>query len=254
MKKKLIFRFDDIHPFMNADAFDFILSLSDICPKSIMLCVIPDNKDKSLINLNSPIPEYWKKLVAIESKGVTIGLHGLEHKLKFCKTSLLSVSRQSEYTGLKYANQKKMLLKGLSILEARGLTPKFFAAPAHGFDKTTLEVLNEINFINISDGFSRNVCIKKGLTWIPLKTWSPRTWFLGGVNTVCIHLNKDNIKKVSKGIFQIISQKKTIDFQTLISSPKPYSNLDALSEIIYSFLIRILFIKRHIFKFLGYRN
>ena len=90
MKKKLIFRFDDIHPLMNKDAFEFILYLSKICPKSIMLCVIPDNKDKSLIKSNSPIPEYWEKLVLIESKGVTIGLHGLEHKLKLCKTSSYS--------------------------------------------------------------------------------------------------------------------------------------------------------------------
>ena len=254
MKKKLIFRFDDIHPLMNKDAFEFILSLSKICPKSIMLCVIPDNKDKSLIKSNSPIPEYWEKLVLIESKGVTIGLHGLEHKLKLCKTSLLNVSKQSEYTGLNYSNQKLMLNKGLSILESRGLTPKFFAAPAHGFDKITLKVLNDINFKNISDGFSRNVCIKKGLTWIPLKTWNPRTRFIGNFNTVCIHLNKDNIKKISKGIYEIIAQGKTTDFQTLISSPKPHTYFDFFSELIYSLLIKILFLKRSISKFLAYRN
>ncbi len=254
MKKKLIFRFDDIHPLMNKDSFEFILSLSNICAKSIMLCVIPNNKDKSLINSNSPIPDFWEKLVLIESKGVTIGLHGLEHNLKLCKTSLLSVSKQSEYTGLEYSNQKLMLKKGLSILESRGLTPKFFAAPAHGFDKATLKALKDINFKNISDGFYRNVCIKKGLTWIPLKTWNPKTRFIGNFNTVCIHLNKDNIKKISEAIREIIAQGKTTDFQTLISSAKPYSYFDGFSQLIYTFLIKILFFKRSILKCFAFRN
>ena len=50
MKKSVIFRFDDIHPLMNHKAFNFIMYLSDLCPSSIMLCLILDNKDKSLIN------------------------------------------------------------------------------------------------------------------------------------------------------------------------------------------------------------
>ena len=85
MKKKVIFRFDDIHPLMDMDAFVFIQSLSNFCPSSVMLCVIPDNKDKSLIKSNIPIPDFWDELVLIESKGVTIGLHGLEHKLRFSR-------------------------------------------------------------------------------------------------------------------------------------------------------------------------
>ena len=84
-----------------------------------MLCVIPDNKDRSLIKSNSSIPDFWNKLVLIESRGVTIGLHGLEHKLKFSRKSLLSVSKQSEFTGLKYSTQKEMIIKGLSILKKK---------------------------------------------------------------------------------------------------------------------------------------
>ena len=34
---------------MDLEAFELIESLSIFCPSSIMLCVIPDNKDKSLI-------------------------------------------------------------------------------------------------------------------------------------------------------------------------------------------------------------
>ena len=58
MKKNVIFRIDDIHPLIDIDAFGLIQSLSISCPESIMLCVIPDNKDKSLkanawLNLDS---------------------------------------------------------------------------------------------------------------------------------------------------------------------------------------------------------
>ncbi len=253
MKKSVIFRFDDIHPFMDLEAFEFIQSLSNLCPSSIMLCVIPNNKDKSLIKSESQIPNYWEKLISIQSRGVAIGLHGLEHKLRFSNKSLLGVSRQSEYTGLGYSLQKKMILKGLSILKSKGLNPKFFAAPAHGFDKTTLKVLKDINFKNISDGFSRNVCTKKGLTWIPLKSWRPNTRFFGNINTVCLHLNKRNIKTVKDGIYRKISNMENIDFETLISSSRSYRASDYLSEIVYSILIKFLFIKKSLYRFLKIR-
>tara|TARA_Y100000589_G_scaffold291588_1_gene295181 strand:- start:7118 stop:7903 length:786 start_codon:yes stop_codon:yes gene_type:complete len=250
MKKNVIFRFDDIHPLMDIEAFEFIQTLSNDCPLSIMLCVIPENKDESLNKSNFPIPDFWHKLIVIESRGVTIGLHGLEHKLKFSKKSLLSVSKQSEYTGLKYEFQKEMILKGLSILRKKGLNPKFFAAPAHGFDKTTLKVLNDINFKNISDGFTRNVCKKNGLTWIPLKSWNPSTKFFGSLNTVCLHLNKGNIKIIRDGINNRIIKKEIIDFATLIKSCKSYTYLDYISENLYSILIKLLFIKKEIYSFM----
>ena len=254
MTKKIIFRFDDIHPYMDKDVFNFILDLSHFCPESIMLCIIPDNKDHSLIKSNYLIPKYWEKLNLMESRGVTIGLHGLEHKLRISKLSLLGISKKSEYSGLGYSIQKKMILKGLSILRSRGLQPKFFAAPAHGFDETTLKVLNEINFKNVSDGFTRNVCKKKGLTWIPLKSWSPRQIFLGSVNTVCIHLNKENLSIVMKDIFEIVNQNKNIDFNTLLLSIKPHTLLDSICELIYTILIELLFIKRFIKKILDFIN
>ena len=249
MKKNVIFRFDDIHPLMDIDAFGLIQSLSISCPESIMLCVIPDNKDKSLIKSKNPIPDFWDELILIESRGVTIGLHGLEHNLKFSKNSLLSVSKQSEFTGLKYSSQKKMILKGLSILKEKGLNPKFFAAPAHGFDRTTLKVLNDINFKYISDGFSRNVCKKNGLTWIPLKSWKPDTKFIGSFNTVCLHPNKGNIKDIRFGIEKKVSNKQNIDFSTLIFKSKSYTFLDFISELVYSILIRFLFVKRNLSEF-----
>ena len=66
--------------------------------------------------------------------------------------------------------KKKMIKKGLRLLRAKGLNPRFFAAPAHGFDLNTLKVLKDINFKCISDGFFAEACIRDGLTWIPLKT------------------------------------------------------------------------------------
>ena len=147
-----------------------------------------------------------------------------------------------------------MILKGLSILRKKGLNPKFFAAPAHGFDKTTLKVLNDINFKNISDGFTRNVCIKDGLTWIPLKTWKPSTIFFGSFNTVCLHPNKSNIKAIRNGIIKKISNKENIDFSSSISLPNSYTSLDFLSEVIYSILIKLLFFKRNLYTFLKLRR
>ena len=58
--QKMIFRFDDIHPYMNNEAFKSIVSLSNICPESILLCVIPENKDISLVDEIKPISKFWE--------------------------------------------------------------------------------------------------------------------------------------------------------------------------------------------------
>ena len=61
-----------------------------------MLCVIPDNKDKSLIKSTLPVPDFWDKLFLIESRGATI-IHGLEHKLGFSKIFIVRFQTKLTY-------------------------------------------------------------------------------------------------------------------------------------------------------------
>ena len=248
--KRMIFRFDDIHPLMDKDSFEFIVSLAEECASSILICVIPDNKDLSLVKRNRPIKNFWTTLMTLESKGINIGLHGMHHVLHKSKKSILNVSKQSEYTGLSYDIQKKLISQGLNALRSKGLNPNFFAAPAHGFDKTSLRVLKELNFKNISDGYYPETCINYDLNWIPLKTWNPKTKFIGDHNTICIHLNRNNIEKVRKGIYEIVHKGHNISFNSIIKLSRKLRRRDHLINFLYSIAINVLFLKRSTIKFL----
>jgi len=246
--KKIIFRFDDIHPLMEKESFEFIISLSEKCASSILLCVIPENKDLSLVKRKRPIKYFWKTLFELEKKGVNIGLHGMHHFLRKSKNSILNVSRQSEYTGLSYEIQRGLITQGLIKLRKKGLNPNFFAAPAHGFDKITLKVLKDIEFTNISDGYYPETCKKYDLNWVPLKTWSPNTRFIGEHNTVCFHLNKKNIEKVKVGILDIINKKNNVSFDSIIKSSREPKNKDHFINFLYIIAIEFLLLKRLVLK------
>jgi len=247
---KLIFRFDDIHPFMDINVLRDIVSISKICPSSIMVCVIPENKDITINATKYPISNFWEIILDLQKNGAIIGLHGFNHILRKTNRSILNVSRKSEFTGLSFKKQRKLIYEGLNYLKLRGLNPQFFAAPAHGFDKNTLRVLKDLEFINISDGYYPDVCIKNGLNWIPLKTWKPNTRFLGGVNTVCIHLNKNNSQKIKNGISDIVKMKKNIGFSDLIASSREIRFSDEIIHFIYKIAIKVLLIKRLIIRIL----
>jgi len=242
--KYLLFRFDDIHPYMDKNSLEKIVLLSNICANSILLCVIPDNKDEKLKKQSKPINNFWEVLSDLEKKGITIGLHGLHHKLYDSNKSILNYSKKSEFTGYKYDHQKRMINKGLSFLRAKGLNPRFFAAPAHGFDLNTLKVLKDINFRCISDGFFAEACIRDGLTWIPLKTWDPSSEFLGRFNTVCIHLNISNFKDISYGIKRRVLNKENTSFDFILNNVRNYNFFDFIVENLYKLVIKFIFIKK----------
>ena len=246
--KKIIFRFDDIHPLMDKESFEFIISLAEKCASSILLCVIPENKDISLVKRKRPIKYFWRTLLELEKKGVNIGLHGLHHFLHKSRNSILNVSRQSEYTGLSYEIQRGLITQGLIKLRKKGLNPKFFAAPAHGFDKNTLKVLKDIEFINISDSYYPETCKKYGLNWIPQKTWSPNTRFLGEHNTVCFHLNKNNIEKIKDGILDIVNKKNNVSFDSIIKLSREPRIKDYFINVLYIIAIEFLLLKRSVLK------
>ena len=52
-------------------------------------------------------------------------------------------------------SQRERIREGLEILRGKGLHPKVFVAPRHGFDRTTLHALRKEGIRVISDGFAR---------------------------------------------------------------------------------------------------
>ena len=59
----------------------------------------------------------------------------------------------SEFAGLGFEQQFAMLEKGKAILESHGIKTDIFMAPAHSYDRNTLNALQKLGFTKMTDGF-----------------------------------------------------------------------------------------------------
>jgi predicted deacetylase len=115
-----------------------------------------------------------------------IAVHGYQHLCLSRGPSLLGIHRQSEFAGVDLETQREWIGEGLRILREKGLNPRLWIAPRHGFDRNTLSALSDAGMNVICDGFARVPHRRDGLTWIPQQLWSP-VFRSSGLWTVCIH-------------------------------------------------------------------
>ena len=196
IKPNLIVRVDDVHPRMEFEKFLYFLKLMKKKGLVGLIGVIPDNKDASL-NSGPKIKNFWSVIQKLENEGWEIALHGCHHNYNsFGKTILRGYSR-SEFAGIKFSSQKKLLSKGKLILESYCLNIQTFMAPAHSFDLNTIRALSDLGFKYITDGF--------GIT--PYKLNGFNLWFVPqlfgrphglpfGLYTSCLHLNSMDISEI----------------------------------------------------------
>jgi predicted deacetylase len=181
----------------------YLLRLDDLCPTqpparwerfrkvieefSIrpILAVIPDNRDPQL-NGSPYDPRFWDQMRKMESAGATIAVHGYQHHCLALGESLLGLDRRSEFAGVDSATQRAWIRSGFEILRGRGLDPRLWIAPRHGFDRNTLAALEAEGVQYISDGFARVPHRRHGVIWIPQQLWSPVSKSKG-LWTMCIH-------------------------------------------------------------------
>jgi predicted deacetylase len=181
----------------------YLLRLDDLCPthrpalwerfrKVIeefrvrpILAVIPDNRDPQL-NGSPYDSRFWDQMREMEAAGATIAVHGYQHRCHTLGESLLGLSQRSEFAGVDPDRQRAWIRAGFEILRGKGLDPKLWIAPRHGFDRNTLRGLEAEGVKFISDGFARVPCRRHGVIWIPQQLWSPVSKSKG-VWTICIH-------------------------------------------------------------------
>jgi predicted deacetylase len=184
---QFLLRLDDLCPTMHHERWlEFCSLIAEFALKPI-LAVIPDNRDPAL-DLAPPDPEFWNQLRALESTGAVIGLHGLHHVCDSTARTLLNLARTSEFAGVELAVQRFWIAEGLRLLRARGLHPRIFVAPRHGFDLVTLQALAAEKLPLLSDGFVRTPFLAHGVTWIPQQLWAP-ILKPRGLWTICMHPN-----------------------------------------------------------------
>jgi peptidoglycan/xylan/chitin deacetylase (PgdA/CDA1 family) len=170
---RIILRFDDLCPTMRWDLWEEIESLLDRERIQPILAVVPENADAKLV-LSTPHPDFWQQALRWHEKGWIIGQHGYRHVYDSTSAGLVPWWNRSEFAGHPYAVQYERMSAGQRVLRARGLETSVWVAPSHSFDETTLEVLRDLGFEFLSDGWgARPYRDNRGLIWIPQQPWKP---------------------------------------------------------------------------------
>ena len=182
-----LLRFDGLCPTMSRPSWDRFQALIDEFEIRPILSVIPDNRDHRL-TLETPDPDFWSRMRALEAAGGVIALHGYRHICESENRGLLPLHRRTEFAGVNESTQQEWIHRGLEILHNHGLNPRLWVAPRHGFDRSTLRALRREGISYLSDGFARVPFVREGITWIPQQLWKPVNKNRG-VWTICIHSN-----------------------------------------------------------------
>jgi len=230
---------DDASPTMSLEKWNRLEKLLDKYQIKPIVAVIPNNKDPKLL-LNYPSNQFWQKVKVWQDKRWTIALHGFEHKYTTEAKSIVPINNYSEFAGLPLEEQKLKIKSGIKIFNKNSINCRMWVAPAHSFDKNTIEALkSETNIHIISDGIAWNPYYEYGMHWIPQQLWKPRK-MLFGTWTICYHpddmsnndfeILEDFLKKNSKNIISV---------DELKLSKKRKSFTERVFEKLYWKLLRI---------------
>jgi predicted deacetylase len=182
-----LLRCDDLCPTISAERWRHVESLIEEFQLQPILAVIPDNRDPEL-EVSPPDSNFYERMRRLETSGAIIGLHGYRHLCESRGRSLVGLARTSEFAGVPAKIQREWIHEGLRILRGRGLNPKIWVAPRHGFDRHTIDALCAEGITLLSDGFARVPFRCGGLTWIPQQLWGP-VEKPRGLWTICLHPN-----------------------------------------------------------------
>ncbi len=183
-----LIRIDDICPTMNWAVWQEVENVLVRWGIKPLLAVIPDNQD-GFLKGSPPENAFWQHVRDWRDRGWSIGLHGYRHEYVTRDPGIMGINNYSEFAGLPEETQAAKLRKALQIFCRQGIQPDVWVAPAHSFDRTTLDLLREMGLRRISDGFFLFPNLDStGMLWIPQQLWRFRAMPVG-VWTVCLHIN-----------------------------------------------------------------
>jgi peptidoglycan/xylan/chitin deacetylase (PgdA/CDA1 family) len=162
-----------------------------------LLAVVPDNRDREL-EVDAPNDVFWNEVRSWQSRGWSIGLHGYQHRYVTNDPGIVGKNFYSEFAGLGREAQESKIRSALEIFRKEGIKASTWIAPAHSFDRTTLELLRESGLRTVSDGyFLAPGKDAFGTMWVPQQIWNfaARPF---GVWTICLHHNNWTATDVSR--------------------------------------------------------
>jgi peptidoglycan/xylan/chitin deacetylase (PgdA/CDA1 family) len=233
-----LFRFDDLCPTMNWKMWDRVERLLDENSIQPILALIPENADPKM-QIEPANGDFWARARAWEAKGWVVGQHGYRHLYDSTDPGLVPWWRQSEFAGHTRSVQRQRLEAGRARMLAEGLRPRVWVAPSHSFDDTTLDVLRELDFEAVSDGFGyRSFRDPRGLVWVPLRPWEPPR-SASALRTLCFHHNTlSDLGVLERAIHKHKGRSMgvTFRFEELVSGAAPKTLHDEASERVYATL------------------
>jgi hypothetical protein len=189
-----LLRIDDLTPTMFPGQWSALYALIQRYGLQPILAIVPDNQDPSL-GADVLNPHFWPQMLALQSTGASIGLHGYRHLSVARGWGLVPLHRHNEFVGVSASVQREWIGQGISLLQARGLAPSVWVAPRHGFDEATLDALRTHGITVVSDGFARRPHYAHGCTWIPQQLWEPVS-MPSGLWTICLHPSTLTMEKL----------------------------------------------------------
>lgn len=237
MAAKYFIRLDDAHERMcieNWQKVEQLLCKHDVQP---IVAVIPRNQDKSICHVSDRC-NLWEVVTRWKGMGWHIGMHGYQHILRESDYGMFPINKYSEFVGLAYDDQAKMIKKSLDIFSDNGLYPSIFIAPAHGMDSTTLKALKNVTDIRIiSDGFYLFPKRRKAFTIFPQQLWTFRTMPFG-IWTFCLHPDSMSNRDFDR-LDKFLSSNSEFFPKSLVKA-KSYSSIpNFIFNILYSFIYRL---------------
>ena len=166
---KIAVRLDDITPDMDWQRFYRFKALLDKYQVKPLIGVVPDNRDENLKGSREGAPaDFYAYIKELQSQGWCIAMHGFQHIYTTKKGGIFPLNDFSEFAGVSYEKQKKMLEDGKKLLKDKGIETEIFMAPAHSYDDNTLKALKETGFKRLTDGFGVRPYEWKGLIFYPI--------------------------------------------------------------------------------------
>lgn len=186
---RIAVRLDDITPAMDWNKFETFAELLNEYDIKPLIGVVPDNRDENL-NRDTKRADFWEYVKRLQENGWVIAQHGYQHVYTQHKGGSFPLNDFSEFAGVPYEEQLVMLERGKEILAGHGIVTDLFMAPAHSYDRNTLQALRQAGFRGLTDGFGSGPYLWCGLTFYPISFRLESSLKKEkGITTMVVHTN-----------------------------------------------------------------
>ena len=185
----VLIRLDDVAENMNWDLMKKSELLFDEYQIKPVLGVIPENKDKELLNYPKK-DNFWEQVRIWKNKGWEIAMHGYTHVYdKASKNDdYFNYGGESEFCGHSLETQTFRIKNGLKKFNDEKIKVRTFFAPNHAYDRNTFIALKNCGIYQIIDGYGFMPYVENDIKFIPQLFYKVLALPFG-IQTTQIHLN-----------------------------------------------------------------